>query len=42
MHSMEGNALGFAVGQPTFATALKGGDTPYDGNYASSCITTSR
>ena len=22
-----------AVGQGTFATALKGGDTPYDGNY---------
>ena len=31
---MEGNALGFAFGQPTFATALKGSDTPYDGNYA--------
>ena len=23
-----------AVGQPTFATSLKGGDTPRDGNYA--------
>ena len=22
-----------AVGQPTFATSLKGGDTPRDGNY---------
>ena len=31
---MEGNALGFAFGQPTFATALKGDSTPYDGNYA--------
>ncbi|MBT65585.1 MAG: porin, partial [Synechococcus sp. NP17] len=30
---MDGNALGFAVGQPTFATALEGGDTPFDGNY---------
>ena len=30
---MKGNALGFAVGQPTFATALEGGDTPFDGNY---------
>jgi hypothetical protein len=30
---LKGNDLGFAVGQPTFATALKGGDTPYDGNY---------
>ena len=30
----EGNALGFAVGQPTYATSLKGGDTPFDGNYA--------
>ncbi|MEB3157990.1 MAG: carbohydrate porin, partial [Synechococcus sp.] len=31
---MKGNALGFAFGQPQFATALKGGDTPFDGNYA--------
>jgi hypothetical protein len=31
---LKGNDLGFAFGQPTFATALKGGDTPYDGNYA--------
>ncbi|AKN60563.1 porin [Synechococcus sp. WH 8020] len=30
---LKGNDLGFAVGQPNFATALKGGDTPYDGNY---------
>ncbi|QNI55065.1 outer membrane porin [Synechococcus sp. BIOS-E4-1] len=30
---LQGNSLGFAVGQPTFATALKGGETPYDGNY---------
>ena len=30
---LQGNSLGFAIGQPTFATALKGGDTPYDGNY---------
>ena len=30
---LQGNSLGFAVGQPTFATALKGGDTPFDGNY---------
>ena len=31
---LKGNDLGFAFGQPTFATALKGSDTPYDGNYA--------
>jgi len=31
---LQGNSLGFAIGQPTFATALKGGDTPFDGNYA--------
>ena len=31
---LRGNSLGFAIGQPTFATALKGGDTPFDGNYA--------
>ena len=30
---LKGNDLGFAFGQPTFATALKGGDTPFDGNY---------
>ncbi|KZR93318.1 Carbohydrate-selective porin, OprB family [Synechococcus sp. MIT S9509] len=30
---LQGNSLGVAIGQPTFATALKGGDTPYDGNY---------
>jgi hypothetical protein len=29
-----GNALGMAVGQPTFATALNGGATPTDGNFA--------
>ena len=29
-----GNALGMAVGQPTFATGLEGGDTPDDGNIA--------
>ena len=28
---IEGNALGMAVGQPTFATSLIGGDTPHDG-----------
>ncbi|MFN6352849.1 MAG: iron uptake porin [Cyanobacteriota bacterium] len=28
-----GNALGVAVGQPTFATRLEGGATPSDGNY---------
>ena len=27
-----GNALGMAVGQPTFATSLQGGATPNDGN----------
>ena len=31
---MEGNALGIAVGQPTFGTALAGNDTAFDGNYA--------
>jgi hypothetical protein len=36
---MRGNRLGFAIGQPQFATALKnqgkdGGDYPDDGNYA--------
>ncbi|QNI52756.1 putative porin [Synechococcus sp. BIOS-E4-1] len=30
---MDGNALGIAVGQPTFATALEGSDTAFDGNY---------
>ena len=30
---IQGNTAGMAVGQATFATALKGGDTPYDGNY---------
>ena len=29
----EGNSAGMAVGQPVFATALRGGDTPNDGNY---------
>ncbi len=29
---LKGNALGLAVGQPTFATSLQGGDTPNDGN----------
>ncbi|MEY4297777.1 MAG: hypothetical protein RLZZ423_956 [Cyanobacteriota bacterium] len=29
---LAGNALGMAVGQPTFATRLEGGDTPRDGN----------
>ena len=28
----QGNSLGMAVGQPTFATSLKGGGTPNDGN----------
>ncbi|QPN68725.1 carbohydrate porin [Synechococcus sp. CBW1006] len=28
-----GNAAGMAVGQPTFATSLEGGDTPRDGNF---------
>ncbi|TCD55131.1 iron uptake porin [Synechococcus sp. BS55D] len=31
---LKGNDLGFAFGQPTFATSLEGGDTPFDGNYA--------
>ena len=30
---IKGNAAGMAVGQPVFATALHGGDTPRDGNY---------
>ncbi len=30
---LPGNALGVAVGQPTFATRLEGGATPSDGNY---------
>lgn len=30
----QANALGFAVGQPVFATGLSGGATPNDGNYA--------
>jgi hypothetical protein len=30
---MKGNALGMAVGQAPFATSLKGGETPNDGNY---------
>ncbi len=29
----KGNALGMAVGQPVFATSLRDGDTPRDGNY---------
>ena len=29
---LKGNALGMAVGQPTFATSLNGGGTPNDGN----------
>jgi len=29
----KGNTLGMAVGQPIFATALEGNDTPNDGNY---------
>ena len=28
-----GNALGMAVGQPTFATSLEGGGTSNDGNF---------
>jgi hypothetical protein len=28
----KGNSLGMAVGQPTFATSLKGGGNPNDGN----------
>jgi hypothetical protein len=31
---LKGNDLGFAVGQPVFATGLDGGTTPFDGNYA--------
>ncbi len=31
---LKGNALGMAVGQPVFATSLRNGDTPQDGNYA--------
>jgi carbohydrate-selective porin OprB len=34
---LKGNALGMAVGQPTFATSLKGGDTPNDGNTVWEC-----
>ncbi len=30
---LQGNTIGVAVGQPTFATSLKGGETPQDGNY---------
>jgi len=30
----KGNAFGMAVGQPVFATSLRNGDTPDDGNYA--------
>ena len=30
----DANALGFAVGQPVFATSLTGDATPHDGNYA--------
>ena len=30
---LQGNSAGMAVGQATFATDLKGGDTPFDGNY---------
>ncbi len=29
----KGNAFGMAVGQPVFATSLRDGDTPQDGNY---------
>ena len=28
------DVLGIAIGQPTFATALRNGKTPDDGNYA--------
>ena len=31
---IKGNALGMAVGQPIFATALADGQTPHDGNVA--------
>ncbi|MCP9834692.1 MULTISPECIES: iron uptake porin [unclassified Cyanobium] len=31
---IKGNALGMAVGQPVFATALDDGQTPQDGNFA--------
>ncbi|PSB36340.1 iron uptake porin [Aphanothece minutissima] len=31
---VKGNALGMAVGQPVFATALADGQTPQDGNFA--------
>jgi hypothetical protein len=31
---LEGNDLGFAVGQPQFVTGTKGDTTPFDGNYA--------
>ena len=30
---VEGSAGGFAIGQAPFATRLKDGDTPHDGNY---------
>ncbi|MEE2696126.1 MAG: iron uptake porin [Cyanobacteriota bacterium] len=33
----KGNSAGLAVGQPVFATALRGGDTPNDGNYLWEC-----
>ena len=30
---MDGNVLGFALGQPVLATGLSGGTSPNDGNY---------
>ncbi|MCP4801123.1 MAG: porin, partial [bacterium] len=30
---VEGNSGGMAFGEPTFATDIKGSDTPHDGNY---------
>jgi len=31
---LKGNTAGMAVGQPTFVTSTRNGQTPYDGNYA--------
>ena len=39
---MAGNNAGMAVGQPVFATDLRGGDTPVDGQFIWSGGTSSR
>ncbi|MEI6828537.1 MAG: iron uptake porin [Synechococcaceae cyanobacterium ELA445] len=31
---LKGNTAGFAIGQPTFVTSTRNGQTPFDGNYA--------